>query len=171
MKTIMIVDGYNVIHNSEDLKRLSNIELEEAREKLIEDLIGYSSFKGFETTVVFDAYRQETYEKKVEVRGNVTIVFTAKNKTADAYIEKQVFGLPNAYRVLVVTSDYTLQRMVLANGGERVPARELLEDIEVTQKRFRIEKEKQPLRPGVALTDFMDEDTLEKFKLMRIKDE
>lgn len=55
MKTILIVDGYNVIHGSDDLKRLSEIQLEEARVQLINDLNGYSGFKGWETILVFDA--------------------------------------------------------------------------------------------------------------------
>ena len=60
MKTILIVDGYNVIHGSDDLKRLSEIQLEEARVQLINDLNGYSGFKGWETILVFDAYQQHS---------------------------------------------------------------------------------------------------------------
>lgn len=171
MKRILIVDGYNVIHGSEDLKRLSDIQLEEAREKLIEDLIGYSGFKGMETILVFDAYHRSSLEKREEIRGNVKVVFTEKNKTADTYIEKLVFGLPKAYTVQVVTSDYTLQRMVLANGGERIPSRELLEDMALTKRNFREAKKKNLQKPGVNLTDFMDEETLKKFNEMRIEDE
>jgi len=170
MKTMLIVDGYNVIHGSEDLKRLSDIQLEEAREKLIEDLNGYAGFKGWETILVFDAYRQETLDKREEIRGHIKVVFTEKNKTADTYIEKLVFGLPKAYTVLVVTSDYTLQRMVLASGGERVPTRELIEDMELTLKKFREDKKKSPQKQGLTLTDFMDEETLKQFRAMRIKE-
>lgn len=170
MKTMLIVDGYNVIHGSEDLKRLSDIQLEEAREKLIEDLNGYAGFKGWETILVFDAYRQESLDKREEIRGHIKVVFTEKNKTADTYIEKLVFGLPKAYTVLVVTSDYTLQRMVLASGGERVPTRELIEDMELTLKKFREDKKKSPQKQGLTLTDFMDEETLKQFRAMRIKE-
>lgn len=169
MKTLLIVDGYNVIHGSADLKRLSDIQLEEAREKLIEDLNGYSGFKGWETILVFDAYQQESFDNLEEIRGRVKVVFTKKNKTADAFIEKLVFSLPKAYTVLVVTSDYTLQRMVLASGGERISTRELIEDMERTLKNFREEKIMQK-KQGTTLTDFMDEETLKKFKAMRIKD-
>lgn len=170
MKTVLIVDGYNVIHGSEDLKRLSDIQLEEAREKLIEDLSGYSGFKGWETILVFDAYRQESFEKREEIRGQVKVVFTEKNKTADTYIEKLVFSLPKAYTVRVVTSDYTLQRMVLASGGERVPSRELIEDMAFTLKKFREDKKRVTKKQGVTLTDFMDEETLKQFRAMRIEE-
>ncbi|KNZ42792.1 NYN domain-containing protein [Acetobacterium bakii] len=169
MKTLLIVDGYNVIHGSEDLKRLSDIQLEEAREKLIEDLNGYSGFKGWETILVFDAYQQESFDDREEIRGRVKVVFTKKNKTADTYIEKLVYSLPKAYTVFVVTSDYTLQRMVLASGGERVPTRELIEDMALTLKKFRQEK-RIPQKQQSTLKDFMDEETLEKFRAMRIEE-
>jgi len=170
MKTILIVDGYNVIHYGDDLKRLSEIQLEEAREKLISDLNGYSGFTGWETILVFDAYQQDSFKTREEMIGRIKVVFTEKNKTADDYIEKLVYSLPRSYTVRVVTSDYTLQRMVLASGAQRVPSRELLEDMAITLKKFRDEKKKYQPKQGATISDFMDEETLEKFRKMRIKE-
>ncbi|MCG2728713.1 MAG: NYN domain-containing protein [Acetobacterium sp.] len=170
MKTILIVDGYNVIHGSDELKRLSEIQLEEARVKLINDLNGYSGFKGWETILVFDAYQQQSLEKREELVGRIKVVFTEKNKTADTYIEKLVYSLPNSYTVRVVTSDFTLQQMVLANGAERVPVRELIQDMETTLKNFRDDKKKSVQKQGVKLSDFLDADTLDQFNKMRIKE-
>lgn len=170
MKTILIVDGYNVIHGSDELKRLSEIQLEEARVKLINDLNGYSGFKGWETILVFDAYQQQSLEKREELVGRIKVVFTEKNKTADTYIEKLVYSLPNSYTVRVVTSDFTLQQMVLASGAERVPVRELIQDMETTLKNFRDDKKKSVQKQGVKLSDFLDADTLDQFNKMRIKE-
>lgn len=170
MKTILIVDGYNVIHGSDELKRLSEIQLEEARVKLIDDLNGYSGFKGWETILVFDAYQQQSLEKREEMVGRIKVVFTEKNKTADSYIEKLVYSLPNSYNVRVVTSDYTLQRMVMGSGAERVPTRELIEDMVITLKKFRIDNKKGEEKQGNKLSDFMDKDTLDQFKKMRVKE-
>jgi predicted RNA-binding protein with PIN domain len=170
MKTVLIVDGYNVIHGSEKLKRLSEIKLEEARLKLINDLNGYSGFKGWETILVFDAYQQPDLETREELHGRIKVVFTEKNKTADSYIEKLVYDLPNSYRVQVVTSDFTLQQMVLARGAERVPVRELLDDMEATIKNFRDNKKRNSPKQSLRLSDFMDEDTLAEFRKMRIHD-
>lgn len=170
MKTILIVDGYNVIHGSDDLKRLSEIQLEEARVKLINDLNGYSGFKGWETILVFDAYQQQTLEKREELVGRIKVVFTEKNKTADSYIEKLVYSLPKAYSVRVVTSDFTLQQMVMASGAERVPVRELIQDMEATLKNFRDDKKKSVQKQGVKLSDFLDAETLDQFNKMRVKE-
>ncbi|WP_373481810.1 NYN domain-containing protein [Acetobacterium sp.] len=170
MKTILIVDGYNVIHGSDDLKRLSEIQLEEARVKLINDLNGYSGFKGWETILVFDAYQQQTLEKREELVGRIKVVFTEKNKTADSYIEKLVYSLPKAYSVRVVTSDFTLQQRVMASGAERVPVRELIQDMEATLKNFRDDKKKSVQKQGVKLSDFLDAETLDQFNKMRVKE-
>jgi predicted RNA-binding protein with PIN domain len=170
MKTILIVDGYNVIHGSDDLKRLSEIQLEEARVQLINDLNGYSGFKGWETILVFDAYQQQSLEKREEMVGRIKVVFTEKNKTADSYIEKLVYSLPKAYSVRVVTSDFTLQQMVMASGAERVPVRELIQDMEATLKNFRDDKKKSVQKQGVKLSDFLDAETLDQFNKMRVKE-
>ncbi|WP_207725506.1 NYN domain-containing protein [Acetobacterium malicum] len=170
MKTILIVDGYNVIHGSDDLKRLSEIQLEEARVQLINDLNGYSGFKGWETILVFDAYQQQSLEKREELVGRIKVVFTEKNKTADSYIEKLVYSLPKAYSVRVVTSDFTLQQMVMASGAERVPVRELIQDMEATLKNFRDDKKKSVQKQGVKLSDFLDPETLDQFNKMRVKE-
>lgn len=170
MKTILIVDGYNVIHGSDDLKRLSEIQLEEARVQLINDLNGYSGFKGWETILVFDAYQQQSLEKREELVGRIKVVFTEKNKTADSYIEKLVYSLPKAYSVRVVTSDFTLQQMVMASGAERVPVRELIQDMEATLKSFRDEKKKSVQKQGAKLSDFLDAETLDQFNKMRVKE-
>ncbi|WP_041669087.1 NYN domain-containing protein [Acetobacterium woodii] len=170
MKTILIVDGYNVIHGSDDLKRLSEIQLEEARIKLIDDLNGYSGFKGWETILVFDAYQQQSFEQRETFVGRIKVVFTEKNKTADSYIEKLVYRLSNSLNVRVVTSDFALQQMVMASGAERVPVRELIQDMEATQQNFRENKKKNAPPQGVKLSDFLDEDTLDQFNKMRIKE-
>ncbi|MBC3901337.1 NYN domain-containing protein [Acetobacterium malicum] len=164
------MDGYNVIHGSDDLKRLSEIQLEEARVQLINDLNGYSGFKGWETILVFDAYQQQSLEKREELVGRIKVVFTEKNKTADSYIEKLVYSLPKAYSVRVVTSDFTLQQMVMASGAERVPVRELIQDMEATLKNFRDDKKKSVQKQGVKLSDFLDPETLDQFNKMRVKE-
>ena len=102
--------------------------------------------------------------------GRIKVVFTEKNKTADSYIEKLVYSLPKAYSVRVVTSDFTLQQMVMASGAERVPVRELIQDMEATLKNFRDDKKKSGPKQGVKLSDFLDAETLDQFNKMRVKE-
>lgn len=167
MKTILIVDGYNVIHSDGELEELSKIKLEEAREKLIHLLSSYGGYKGIEIVLVFDAYLHESHFDRENVLGKMKIVYTGKNKTADSYIEKLVFDLPRLYDVQVVTSDFMVQRMVLANGAVRISARELMEAINQSKKIMSKHKDEVAERKKLRLQDFMDEETLEKLKAMR----
>lgn len=170
MKTILIVDGYNVIHGDAELEDLSKIKLEEARERLIHLLAGYGGFKGIDIILVFDAYKHDSHFDREITMGKMTIVYTEKNKTADTYIEKLVFDLPRLYTVKVVTSDYTLQRMVLASGAIRIAARELMEEVRAMGQEVAASKDKRPERTKLQLQDFMDEQTLAKFKAMRTEE-
>lgn len=167
MKTYLIVDGYNVIHHIAEKEGLVDFNLEEARENLIERLNSFSGLMGYETVLVFDAYSQEKRKRSEEIRGRVKVVFTEKNKTADSYIEKLVFELPKLYTVKVVTSDYTLQRVVMAAGGERIPSRELLNEMDEASKEAGQRYHKPTLSEGNKLSDYMDDEVLAVMKALR----
>ena len=167
IKTYLIVDGYNVIHHLAEMEGLTDFNLEEAREDLIEQLNSYSGLMGYETVLVFDAYSQENAERREEIRGRIKVVFTEKNKTADTYIEKLVFSLPRPYTVKVVTSDYTLQRVVLANGGERVPSRELIQAMAESAKQVRKQYRRTESDTRNKLEDYMDDEVLAVMKELR----
>jgi hypothetical protein len=171
MKKFLIVDGYNVIHGDEELQKLSEIKLEEAREKLIHLLNSYAGFKDYEIILVFDAYQQKNLSSREEKWGLIKVVYTDQNKTADAYIEKLVYELPKALEVKVVTSDFTLQRMVLAGGATRIPSRELMEELQKMPASLeKIKAAEKSARGRIRLQDFMDDETLEKFNVMRSED-
>ncbi|MBQ4375971.1 MAG: NYN domain-containing protein, partial [Erysipelotrichales bacterium] len=57
--------------------------------------------------------------------GEMTIVYTRTNETADSYIEKVSADLKKQYRLLVATSDELIQNAVFAHGALRISAREL----------------------------------------------
>ncbi len=168
LKTYLIVDGYNVIHHWAEGEKIENIRLEEAREDLIHALNNYSGYMDYETILVFDAYSQADQEIREEKRGRIKVVFTEKNKTADSYIEKLVYSFPKPYTVKVVTSDYTLQRMVLAGGGERISSREFLEEIQYSGRKMeRHAKSKTEITDSNKLEDYMSDSVLDQMMKMR----
>ena len=54
MKHLLIVDGYNVIHQSDTLRLHLDRSLEDARDALIAELVRYQDLKQMEVWVVFD---------------------------------------------------------------------------------------------------------------------
>ena len=126
----MIVDGYNIIFQWKELRELAADNIDAARGKLLDILSNYQGFTGTKMTVVFDAWRTSNSPASVSHWQNVEVVFTQKEETADAYIERSVHELAGKYKITVATSDGLEQLTVLRLGALRMSARMLEEDIE-----------------------------------------
>ncbi|WP_404450848.1 NYN domain-containing protein [Virgibacillus necropolis] len=163
---VLVVDGYNIIGDWEDLKRLKDIDLEQARNRLIEKMAEYKAFTGYRVIIIFDAYYVPGIANKIN-EYKVEIIYTKENETADERIEKLVKSLKNVVnQVYVATSDYAEQRTIFGRGALRKSARELY--IELVDMEAEIEKsikqhEKANKHIKIPLTD----DILEKFEKWR----
>ncbi len=130
----MIVDGYNMIYGWEDLKELARADLYAAREKLVDRLFNYMGYTGYRILVVFDGYRVKDNIGTEIRRGDMTIVYTRADLTADAYIEKAMHDLKKSYRLIMATSDGLVQNAALAQGAMRMSARELQGHLDFLEK-------------------------------------
>jgi uncharacterized protein len=148
-EVILLVDGYNVIGAWKDLypneetplQQTHGEELEVARNKLIEQLINFSSFEGYFTTVVFDAHNRDTPSVTEVLTPNVSIYYTEYKETADTYIEKFCAAHRTdtrlKTRVLVATSDRAQQLTVGGFGAEWISSLQLVNNIESSSRKSR----------------------------------
>lgn len=134
MTYYLIVDGYNIINSWPVLKTIESENLENARDKLIELLENYRAYKGIKATIVFDAHLVKNSMEKHEFYGGLEVVYTKENETADLYIERLVHEMGKLYNVMVATSDWLEQQVVLGRGAARISARELYGDVVKSQK-------------------------------------
>nr|WP_122013068.1 NYN domain-containing protein [Maliibacterium massiliense] len=130
MDEVLLVDGYNVIHAWDDLRAwMEEVSLEAARVKLLDVLLDFQGACGCEVIVVFDAHSAPyLHNARVEDMGALQVVYTARDQTADAYIERLVEVLRTKRRgctLRVVTGDALEQHTVLALGALRMTAVEL----------------------------------------------
>lgn len=130
---ILIVDGYNVLGALRPITPGQSID--DARDRLTEQLRDYAGYLGQPVTVVYDAWLSDRKARSVEKSGNFTLVFTQQGETADRYIERLVDELAgdialDRVEVRVATSDLVEQVVVLGRGATRVSARELLNELE-----------------------------------------
>ena len=88
LRRILIIDGYNVINAWNELKKLAEEQLELARERLNLMISEYTQYSGFNTIIVYDAYRVKNSESRQEKIKNLEIIFTKENETADTYMER-----------------------------------------------------------------------------------
>ena len=133
----LLVDGYNVIFDWPDLKKLAARDLSAAREALVRILCNYQGYHQCTLIVVFDAYRVSGGEGGVQREGGVWVVYTREAETADAYIEKVTYELAKLEkerRVRVVTSDGAEQLIILGHGTLRVSARMFRQEMDVTER-------------------------------------
>lgn len=138
----LLVDGYNIIFAWEELKALAKVNIDAARESLIEILGNYKGFRKCEVIAVFDAYKVKGGQRHVEKQSDITVVYTAEAETADTYIERTTYELagkaggdrngPAAarYRVRVATSDRLEQMIVMGNNAHRVSANDFRKEVE-----------------------------------------
>ena len=144
-KEYLLVDGYNIIFAWEDLKALSEINLESARGKLMDVLSNLQGALGCTLILVFDAYRVEGGTREIFRYHNIHVVYTKEAETADQYIEKTVHELGRKYQVTVATSDGLEQVIIMGQGANRLSAAGLRELVEVTGSELRETMEHKPV--------------------------
>lgn len=131
----LLVDGYNIIFAWEELKALSNVNIDSARDALKDMLSNYQGYCGHPVMLVFDAYKVKGNQGKTEVyNGNLQVVYTKQDETADMYMERMVHEQSQRYHFRVASGDGLVQQTVLAMGGLRMSASELKLRIEQCNK-------------------------------------
>lgn len=126
----LIVDGYNIIFAWKDLNELSRVNIDSARDKLLDILSNYQGYKGCPVLVVFDAYKRKEHPGAKSKYHNLDVVYTKTDETADAYIERTVHEIGHKYRVTVATNDGLEQLTVMSQGALRMSAENLHQEIE-----------------------------------------
>ncbi|KPU42650.1 YacP-like NYN domain protein [Oxobacter pfennigii] len=167
MKYFLIVDGYNMINSWPELKTIGEDNLEDARVKLTELLENYRAYKGIKVVVVFDAHMVKGSMEKREFHGGLEVVYTKENETADAFIEKVVDEIGRKHNVLVATSDWLEQQIVLGRGAARISARELREEMLRAQKIMRDKYKIKPSAEKQSIENRIQGEVLEKLEKIR----
>ena len=159
---VLLVDGYNVIGVWSYLKETRDQHgFLAAREQLIEALINYSAFQGYETQVVFDAHSQNTPIYCEALTTHLSVCYTDFGETADTYIEKFCasyrFNLCRpTKRLIVATSDRAQQLTVVGYGAEWMSSLQLASDVEFTARRVRRQHRPQKQSRGRFLFNSLD---------------
>lgn len=165
--SFLLVDGYNIIHSWDELKKLAEESLEDARDRLVEIMCDYRGQAGCEIIVVFDAHKVRGGTGNNYAYKNIFVVFTKEAETADHYIERTVKEISRNYNVSVATSDSLEQIIILAGGAVRVSANELHNRVNVAKESIRKKFiEKAPVKDNL-LFDGVSTETAEFLEELR----
>ena len=110
----LIIDGYNLLHETEELARLMKTDLHLARNKLVRLVEAAALDMAPQTTIVFDG-RESGIDESLTVK-HLEVYFSPSNLSADTIIERLVCRFPNPGKILVVTSDHA-ERVTVSSAG------------------------------------------------------
>ncbi len=169
MSELHLVDGYNVLHKCSWLKSLLNHDLETAREALIDKVAHYCAQSGTRVRIVFDGRGRQIPESVAHNRsvGNLEIMYSPAQLTADSVIERMVYETPRKMDVIVVTNDRGVRDLCRGMGSLVMDAENFLRSIRESSRDTSetLQRTRQP-SPN-HLQDRLDEtsmDVLERLK-------
>lgn len=99
----IIVDGYNLIRQSDNLRRFERQSLEAGRNALINQLSLYKRKRGHKITVVFDGWESGGANEERDRQGGIDIIYSRRGEKADDVI-KRIAGNSSG-EIMVVSSD------------------------------------------------------------------
>ncbi len=116
----IIVDGYNLIRQSETLRRFERSGLEAGRKELIRRLSLYRKNREHKITVVFDGWISGSSVEERDREGGVVIIYSKRGERADDVIRRMV--AKHGEETVVVTSDRGLADSISKRGTTAVPS-------------------------------------------------
>ncbi|MDF2942600.1 MAG: hypothetical protein K0S01_1458 [Herbinix sp.] len=129
VKEYLLVDGYNIIFSWDELNELAKVNMDAARNKLMDILCNYQGFKKCILILVFDAYKVKGGVGEIQDYHNIHVVYTKEAETADLYIEKITHEIARKHHVTVATSDAMEQLIIMGQGAVRLSANDLKEEV------------------------------------------
>jgi len=146
--------------------------LEAARDRLVEALVGYSAYQGFDTRLVFDAQYRDACSTRQVITPNLSVHFTDFMQTADTFIERACADFRQDLRkfhqrLIVATSDRAQQLTVRGYGAEWMSAEQLANEVEVTVKRVQRHLKSNKKPTSRFLVHSLDPEAKERLAKMR----
>ena len=101
----ILIDGYNLIRKIPELQRLDRIDMEEARENLIQELSAYRRGKRHRIEVIFDGAEAPRLGGSGSRQAGITVRFSCRGSSADQLILE---ALKNGEADVLVSADREL---------------------------------------------------------------
>ena len=116
----LIIDGYNVIRQSSQLRVLDALDLQAGREALLELLAGYRSRSHHRITVVFDGWLHGDLKESRDRYQGILIIYSRRGERADEVIKRLLAR--EGSRAVLVSSDREIQDFADRQGATWVAA-------------------------------------------------
>ena len=118
----IIIDGYNLIRQSDSLGRFESFSLQSGRNELIRKVSLYKKSRGHRITIVFDGWASDPLMEERDREGGIDIIYSRKGEKADEVIKRM--AKKGEEEVVVVTSDRNIADSISRNGGVAISSPE-----------------------------------------------
>jgi predicted RNA-binding protein with PIN domain len=191
--TFFLIDGYNVLHQMVGHRQLKcggefrghqgrireqnassveqgspfdrgDLDLEDARKRLVDRIVSYMGRTSDRATIVFDSHTQ-MLQKQESATANVEVYFGSFSHSADSIIEREVFAASAGENVVVVTSDYQLQKTIFRPNVIRRSSRQFVADLQEETNSIAISP--NCITMSHRIEDRVDSGTVDKLKALR----
>jgi uncharacterized protein len=110
----LIVDGYNLIRQSDTLRGYERISLEAGRQALVRSLGDYRKLRGHKITIVFDGWVGGSPLEERDRAGGIDIIYSRLGEKADEVIKRLL--AKGSEEIMVVTSDREIVNFAARRG-------------------------------------------------------
>ena len=117
---IILIDGYNLIRQSDELRRYERKSLEAGRKALIAKLIEYGKKKNHQITVVFDGVQNGWADEGRDREGKINIIYSRHGEKADDVIKRMTAHIGED--IIIVSSDREISSYVTRLGKTSLPS-------------------------------------------------
>jgi len=170
MASLYYIDGYNVLHRSSVMRASARVDLENAREALIDRVAQFCIATGHRACVVFDGRHTNKADRipHKNVPG-LQLVYTPTDLTADSYIERAVYQHKDRLQVAVVSNDRSLRDLCRNLGALTMEADNFLDTVRESRQDMVGVMERAKREKIEHLEDRLDADVLKKLMELRKK--
>lgn len=123
----IIVDGYNLIRQSDVLRAHERQGLEAGRKALVHMLAGYRRAMGHRITVVFDGWLGGPPQEERDREAGIDIIYSRRGEKADEVIKR--LARQRTEESMVVTSDRPVMDAAIRAGVTAIASREFEERV------------------------------------------
>lgn len=114
----ILVDGYSILHQWEEFRKIRLKNLAASRQALIHLLTQFHDCRGGRLTIVFDG---RSFSKAKETFStDIQVIYSKEGQTADSVIERIVGQSPHPNIFLIATDDHAEQNIVEAFGAQTI---------------------------------------------------
>ena len=150
------IDAYNVIHKSSLLRPAARLDLERARDMLLDLVQCFCMTGDYDVTVVFDGREEEQTRQTAPLSGRARgmhLVYSPHHTSADTVIERLIYQAANRMNCIVVSNDRSLRDQCRGMGALTMEADSFLASVRQVQQGAREVLNKRQTATALLLED------------------